>query len=57
MTQFLFDVDGTLTNPREPVNPDFSKYFGEWVARSQDKGDEVFLVTGSIPLIFSIKSS
>ena len=47
MTQFLFDVDGTLTNPREPVNPDFAKYFGEWVNSSQKKGDQVFLVTGS----------
>ena len=43
MTQFLFDVDGTLTNPREPVNPDFAKYFGEWVNSSQKKGNQVFL--------------
>lgn len=47
MTQFLFDVDGTLTNPREPINPDFSKFFGEWVVKSQSDGNEVFLITGS----------
>ena len=47
MKQFLFDVDGTITNAREPVNPDFAKYFGEWVDSSQKKGDQVFLVTGS----------
>ena len=47
MTQFLFDVDGTLTNAREPINPIFSKYFGEWVSHAQKRGDEVFLVTGS----------
>ena len=47
MTNFLFDVDGTLTNAREPINPDFAKYFGNWVAESQERGDRVFLVTGS----------
>ncbi|MQF98060.1 MAG: hypothetical protein FI729_00820 [SAR202 cluster bacterium] len=47
MTHFLFDVDGTLTNPREPVNPEFSRFFGEWVLDVQSNGDEVFLVTGS----------
>ena len=47
MTSFLFDVDGTLTNPREPINPEFSRYFGEWVVKSQERGDRVFLVTGS----------
>lgn len=47
MTSFLFDVDGTLTNPREPMNPVFSKFFGEWVNSTQSGGDKVFLVTGS----------
>ena len=47
MTHFLFDVDGTLTNPREPINPEFSKFFGKWVVNVQSNGDEVFLVTGS----------
>ena len=47
MTKFLFDVDGTLTNPREPINPEFSKFFGKWVVDVQSNGDEVFLVTGS----------
>ena len=47
MTHFLFDVDGTLTNPREPINPEFSKFFGKWVVDVQSNGDEVFLVTGS----------
>ena len=47
MISYLFDVDGTLTNPREPVNPEFSKFFGSWVSDVQSNGDEVFLVTGS----------
>ena len=47
MTHFLFDVDGTLTNPREPINPKFARFFGEWVVQTQQAGNEVFLVTGS----------
>ena len=47
MIQFLFDVDGTLTNAREPMNPKFSKFFGQWVVKTQEQGNEVFIVTGS----------
>ena len=47
MTSYLFDVDGTLTNPREPINPEFSRYFGQWVVKSKERGDRIFLVTGS----------
>ena len=47
MIQFLFDVDGTLTNAREPMNPEFSKFFGQWVVKTQEQGNEVFIVTGS----------
>lgn len=47
MTTFLFDIDGTLTNPREPMNPEFAKYFGEWVLDTKLNGDQIFFVTGS----------
>lgn len=47
MTSYLFDVDGTLTNPREPANPEFCRHFAEWVLSVQSGGSEVFLVTGS----------
>lgn len=47
MTSYLFDVDGTLTNPREPMNPDMDIFFGEWVYSQQIEGNEVFLITGS----------
>jgi len=47
MTNYLFDVDGTLTNPREPANPTFKDFFGPWVNGVQENGDKVFLVTGS----------
>ena len=47
MTTFLFDVDGTLTNPREPINPEFAKYFGEWIVDTKLNGDQIFFVTGS----------
>ena len=44
---YLFDVDGTLTNAREPINPDFRSFFGQWVTKVKDGGDSVFIVTGS----------
>jgi phosphomannomutase len=39
---FLFDVDGTLTKPRQPMETDFSSFFEKWM---EDK--DVFLVSGS----------
>ena len=30
---FLFDVDGTLTPPRKPMQDSFKKDFGQWVNR------------------------
>jgi len=47
MISYLFDVDGTLTNPREPINPDMDDFFGKWVYDQQVDGNEVFFVTGS----------
>lgn len=47
MIQYLFDVDGTLTNPTEPINPKFDKFFGNWVRKTRSIGDEVYIVTGS----------
>ena len=47
MTQYLFDVDGTLTDAREKITDEMKKFFGEWVSSRQHDGDEVFLVTGS----------
>ena len=40
--KYLFDVDGTLTPSRLPINKDFEKFFLEWM-----EGKEVYLVTGS----------
>jgi len=39
---YLFDIDGTLTSPRQPINPKFEDFFFNWM---QDKS--VYLVTGS----------
>jgi len=47
LAHFLFDVDGTLTSPREKMDEGFKTFFGEWVFARQQLGDEVFLVTGS----------
>jgi phosphomannomutase len=47
MINYLFDVDGTLTPARDLINKDFKKYFGEWVNEVRQRGNSVFLVTGS----------
>jgi len=39
---YLFDIDGTLTLPRQPIDPKFEDFFFNWM---QDKS--VYLVTGS----------
>lgn len=44
---FLFDIDGTLTPPRQKIPQDFRNIFGEWVTTQRAGGNNVFLVTGS----------
>ena len=39
---YVFDVDGTLTPSRQPINKEFEEFFLKWM-----KGKEVYLVTGS----------
>ena len=39
---FLFDVDGTLTPSRLPIDPDFKSFFFNWI-----KNKSVYLITGS----------
>ena len=39
---YIFDIDGTLTPSRLKIDPDFEKFFLEWM-----KGKNVYLVTGS----------
>jgi len=39
---FLFDVDGTLTEPRQRMTEDFALFFSDWM-----EGKDVFLVSGS----------
>ena len=39
---FLFDVDGTLTPSRLPINSNFESFFKEWI-----KEKSVYLITGS----------
>jgi|TARA_B100000519_G_C14224322_1_gene429210 phosphomannomutase len=40
--KYVFDIDGTLTPSRLPIDPEFEKFFLEWM-----EGKEVYLVTGS----------
>lgn len=42
MISYLFDIDGTLTHPRQKITPEFEEFFFNWM---QDR--KVFLVTGS----------
>jgi phosphomannomutase len=44
---YLFDVDGTLTNHRQKMDADFRNMFGRWVKEQKKIGNKVFLVTGS----------
>ena len=39
---FVFDIDGTLTPARQPIDPNFKSFFLEWV-----KNRNVYLISGS----------
>ena len=41
-TCYVFDVDGTLTHPREEIDPVFSSVFTKWSA-----GKQLYIATGS----------
>ena len=42
MKRFIFDVDGTLTPSRQPMDPQFKEWFLSFMER-----EKVWLVTGS----------
>jgi len=42
MISYLFDIDGTLTEPRQKISPEFEEFFFNWM-----ESRKVFLVTGS----------
>ena len=42
MINYVFDVDGTLTPSRLPINKKFKEFFLEWM-----EGKKVYLITGS----------
>jgi len=42
MISYLFDIDGTLTEPRQRITPEFEEFFFNWMQERM-----VFLVTGS----------
>ena len=42
MKCFLFDVDGTLTEPRQPMDFEFADWFKSWASRH-----DVYLISGS----------
>ena len=42
MKCFLFDIDGTLTEPRQLMDSEFANWFKDWVSEH-----DVYLVSGS----------
>jgi len=44
---FLFDVDGTLTLPRETIDDKFKAFFAGWITSQRRQGNRVIFVTGS----------
>ena len=42
MNRFIFDVDGTLTPSRQPIDPEFKEFFKHFI-----RDNKVWLVTGS----------
>ena len=44
---YLFDVDGTLTDSRRKIDSQFRSYFAEWVNYQKMNMHSVYLVTGS----------
>lgn len=47
-TNYLFDVDGTLTPPRGEMDKDFRRFFvGKWVGVQYIQNNGTYLVTGS----------
>ena len=44
---YIFDVDGTLTEPREKMNPKFAKQFVKWSQVRRARGDYFYIATGS----------
>ena len=42
MKCFLFDVDGTLTEPRQPMDFEFATWFENWIPKH-----DVYLISGS----------
>jgi phosphomannomutase len=39
---YVFDIDGTLTSSRLPIEPKFKEFFSKWA-----EGKKVYLITGS----------
>lgn len=42
----IFDVDGTLCDPKQPMDPDFAEWFRRFIHVNQIQENRVFLVTG-----------
>ncbi len=48
ITNYLFDVDGTFTSPRQKIDKDFQRFFiGKWLGVQYMQNNGTYLVTGS----------
>lgn len=43
---YVFDVDGTLTDSGKPINPEFAAWFAAFINHSKIFGDRIIIVTG-----------
>ena len=44
---FLFDIDGTLTPPRQRIVDSFETFFVHFIQTRKSQGDNIIQVTGS----------
>lgn len=44
---FFFDVDGTLTLPRQKMDDEFNAFFTRWYSLQHKRNHKIFFITGS----------
>ena len=44
---YIFDVDGTLTEPRQHIDADFAREFIKWAYERHREDDHIYIATGS----------
>ena len=47
LKNFFFDIDGTLTLPRQKMNEEFLSFFTRWYSLQYKRKHKIFFITGS----------